>query len=158
MRASGGRENVWEAPEVDAEETLSKVKLFEGLRPKQIKTLAKWTTRRHFEQDKAIVTQGQMGLGLYCIESGKVRVTLQTPKGPGELRTMGPGEFFGELALLDNKPRSATVTAIEPTTTLVLDKAQFLAELRTYPEIGLALIPVLVQWIRDADEKLAELL
>jgi CRP-like cAMP-binding protein len=66
------------------------------------------------------------------------------------------GEAFGELALLDDKPRSATVTAIEPTTTLVLDKAQFLAELNTYPEIGLALIPVLVQWIRDADEKLAE--
>lgn len=146
----------WEAQELDAEETLRKVKLFEGLRPRQIKTLAKWATRRHFQQDHAIVTQGQLGVGLYCIESGRVRVTLDTPSGPHELREMGVGEAFGELALLDDKPRSATVTAIEPTTTLVLDKAQFLAELNTYPEIGLALIPVLVQWIRDADEKLAE--
>jgi CRP/FNR family transcriptional regulator, cyclic AMP receptor protein len=143
---------------LDAEETLGKVKLFEGLRPKQIKTLAKWATRRHFQQDQAIVTQGQLGVGLYCIESGRVSVAIDTPSGPLELRKMGVGEAFGELALLDDKPRSATVTAVEPTTTLILDKAQFLAELRTYPEIGLALLPVLTQWIRDADEKLAELL
>jgi CRP-like cAMP-binding protein len=69
---------------------------------------------------------------------------------------MGPGESFGELALLDNKPRSATVTAVEPTTVLILDKVQFLAELRTYPEIALALIPVLVEWLRDADRQRAE--
>lgn len=141
---------------MEAEESLRQVALFRGLQPKQIKSLAKWTTERTFQPGQTIVTQGQMGLGLYCIESGRVSVALQTATGQRELRTMGPGESFGELALLDDKPRSATVTAIEPTKVLVLDKAQFLAELRTYPEIALALIPVLIDWLRDSDRKMAE--
>jgi CRP/FNR family transcriptional regulator len=141
---------------VEAEESLRNVALFQALQPKQIKSLAKWTTERAFEPGQAIVTEGQMGLGLYCIVSGRVSVSLRTPSGQRELRTMGPGESFGELALLDNKPRSATVTAVEPTTVLILDKVQFLAELRTYPEIALALIPVLVEWLRDADRQRAE--
>ena len=141
---------------MDAEASLRNVMLFEGLQPKQIKSLAKWTMRRTFQPGQDIVRQGQQGVGLYCIESGKVRVFLSTPAGPREIRTMGAGEAFGELALLDDKPRSATVTAVEPTTALLLDKAQFLAELKTYPEIGLAMIPILVRWIREADEKLAE--
>ena len=140
---------------VDAEQSLRRVALFQELQPKQIKTLAKWVATRTFQPGQAIVKQGQLGVGLYCIESGRVSVTLETPDGPRAIRAMGPGESFGELALLDDKPRSATVTAVEPTTTLILDKAQFLAELKTYPEIGLALIPVLVQWLRDTDEKLA---
>ena len=141
---------------MDAEENLRKLALFQELPKKQLKSLAKWTTERTYQPGQAIVTQGQLGVGLYSIQSGRVRVTLETVSGPRDIRTMGPGESFGELALLDDKPRSATVTAMEPTTVLLLDKAQFLAELRTYPEIGLALIPVLVQWIREADEKLAK--
>ena len=145
-----------EAREVEFEEVLQKVTLFRGLQPKEIKALAKMTTRRTYPAGQAIVTEGRMGLGLYCIESGKVSVTLRTPSGPREIRIMGPGETFGELALLDDQPRSATVTAIEPTTALLLDKAQFVSQLQTHPEIGLALIPVLVQWLRDADRKVAE--
>ena len=141
---------------MDAEESLRRVSLFQGLQPKQIKSLAKMTVSRTFEPGTAIVTEGKMGVGLYCIVSGRVRVTMRTPSGDRELRVMGPGESFGELALLDSQPRSATVTAIERTTAILLDKAQFLAELRTYPEVSLALLPVLVQWIRDADRKLAE--
>jgi CRP/FNR family cyclic AMP-dependent transcriptional regulator len=141
---------------VDVEQSLSNVTLFQGLQPKQIKTLAKWTTTRSYQPDQVIVTQGQMGVGLYCIQSGKVSVSQETPGGTREIRVMGPGESFGELALLDSNPRSSTVKAVEPTTAALLDKAQFLAELRSHPEIGLALIPVLVKWIRDADRIIAE--
>jgi CRP-like cAMP-binding protein len=143
--------------EVDAEETLRTVPLFEGLQPKQLKSLAKWTHTRTYQPGQVIVRQGDLGLGLYIIQSGRVRVTLDTPSGPRELRIMGSGESFGELSLLDNNPRSATVTAIEPTTAVLLDKGQFLAELRTYPEIALAILPVVVEWLRDADRKIVEL-
>jgi CRP-like cAMP-binding protein len=84
-------------------------------------------------------------------------VTKAGADGEREIRTMGPGESFGEIALLDDRPRSATVTAVEPTTAVLLDKAQFLAELRTYPEIALAILPVLTEWLRQADTKIASL-
>jgi CRP/FNR family cyclic AMP-dependent transcriptional regulator len=141
---------------MDAEESLRKVSLFRELQPKQIKSLAKWAAPRNFQSGQAIVKEGQLGVGLYAIQSGKVSITVKSGSGERELRTMGPGESFGELALLDDQPRSATVSAVEPTTVLVLDKASFLAELRTYPEIGLSLIPVLVSWLRDADRKIVE--
>lgn len=150
-------DNVREAGEVSAEETLRNVPLFRELQPRQLRLLAKWTTTRNFQPGQVIVSEGQMGLGLYIIESGRVRVTQKTESGEREVRVMGPGESFGELALLDNAPRAATCTAIEPTSCVLLDKAQFLAELRTYPEIALSLIPVLTQWLREADRKIAEL-
>lgn len=142
---------------MEAEETLSSVPLFREFQPKQLKSLAKWTSTRNYEPGQVIVREGDMGLGLYCIQSGTVKVTQNTPSGPREIRTMSAGESFGELALLDSMPRSSTVTAVDWTTTILLDKAQFLAELRTYPEIALNILPVLVQWLREADRRIAEL-
>jgi CRP/FNR family cyclic AMP-dependent transcriptional regulator len=142
---------------VDVEQTLRQVRLFSELQPKQIKSLAKWTTSRTYNPGQVVVQQGQRGLGLYIIQTGKVKVTQTTDHGEREIRDMGPGEAFGELSLLDNQPRGATITAIEPTTCVLLDKSQFLAEIRTYPEISLHILPILVQWIREADEKIAQL-
>jgi CRP-like cAMP-binding protein len=127
------------------------VPLFEGISDRHLKSLAKWTTTRRYNADDAIVTQGQTGLGLYCIQSGTVKVTISGPGGEKELRQMGAGESFGELALLDDKPRSATVTAVEPTTAVLLDKSQFRAELRSHPEIALPMLETLVGWLRESD-------
>lgn len=138
---------------MDVEETLRKVPLFGNLNAKHLKGLSRWTTTRSYGAGQQIVQEGQTGLGLYCIDSGRVKVV----KGDREIRTMGPGESFGELSLLDDRPRSATVTAVEPTTCVLLDKAQFLAEVRTHPEIALVMLPVLVTWLREADAKIAHL-
>src|SRR5438477_7922845 len=100
----------------DVEDTLRQVQLFQQLSQKQLKSLAKWTTTRTYEADQVIVSQGQMGLGLYCIQSGRVKVTQNTPSGTRDIRIMGQGESFGELSLLDNQPRGATVTAVDTTT------------------------------------------
>jgi CRP-like cAMP-binding protein len=142
---------------VNVEDSLQNVTLFRQMKPKEIKSLSKWTTTRHFQPGQVIVAQGQSGVGLYCIQSGKVKVTQKTAHGEREIRTMSSGESFGELSLLDNQPRGATVTALEPTTAVLLEKTQFLAEMRTHPEIALAMVPVLVHWVRQADEKIAEL-
>lgn len=142
---------------MDVEETLQQVPLFQELQPKQIRSLARWATSRTYSPGQVIVAEGQTGLGLYCIQSGLVKVTKQTVHGEREIRTMGPEESFGEISLLDDKPRSATVTAVEPTTTILLDKSQFIAEIRTYPEIALAILPTIVGWLRDADAVIAQL-
>lgn len=138
---------------MDVEQTLQSVPLFRQLQPKQIKALARWTTTRHWPAGQAIVGEGQMGVGLYCIQSGSVRVTQQEPGGEREIRIMGPGESFGELSLLGDQPRSATITAIEPTTAVMLDKSQFLAEMHTHPEIALDILPVMVGWLREAEAR-----
>ncbi len=142
---------------MDEEETLRRVPLFEGLQPKQLKSLARWTTTRTYQPGQVVVNEGQIGMGLYCIQSGSVKITKRSANEEREIRSMGAGESFGEISLLDDKPRSATVTAVEPTTAVLLDKSQFIAELKTYPEIALSILPVLVGWLRDADAKIADL-
>lgn len=140
---------------MDAEQTLRAVPLFRGLRPNQVKALARWASTRAWQPGQVIVEEGQTGLGLYCIQSGRVRVTQAAGEGQRGLRDMGPGESFGEISLLDDHPRSATVTAIEPTTAVILDKSQFLAELRTHPEIALAILFPLVERLRAAERRSA---
>jgi CRP/FNR family transcriptional regulator, cyclic AMP receptor protein len=142
---------------VDAEESLRNVALFKGLQSKQIKSLARWTTTRSYQPGQVIVSEGQSGLGLYIIQSGKVQISMHSAHGERDIRAMGPGESFGEISLLDDRPRSATATALEPTTAVLLDKSQFLAEMNVHPEIALAMLPVLVSWLREADIKIAEL-
>lgn len=142
---------------MDAVETLRKVPLFRGLQEKQIGSLARWTTTRNYAAGQEIVHEGQTGLGLYCIQSGRVKVSKHGTGGERAIREMGPGESFGEIALLDDRPRSATITAVEPTTCVLLDKSQFLAEIRTYPDMALAILPVVVGWLREADTRIAEL-
>lgn len=138
---------------MDAQEALQRVPLFERMKPKELKALARWTKTRTFEPGQVIVAEGQMGVGLYCIESGAVKVSRHGSENEVALREMGPGETFGELSLLDDQPRSATVTATKPTTVVLLDKSQFLAELRTHPEIALAILPTLVDRLREADAR-----
>src|SRR5579875_343048 len=138
---------------MNAGETLTRVPLFKDLKTKQIKSLARWTTTRQYDPGTPIVREGQTGMGLYMIQSGKVKVTQQAENGPRELRTMGPGESFGELSLLQDQPRSATITAEEPTTCILLDKMQFNAELNSYPEIALPLLHVMASWLQDAERR-----
>ncbi len=142
---------------MDVDQILRNVPLFEGVNAKQLKSLAKWTTTRTFAPGAVIVSEGQTGMGLYIIESGKVQVSVHSSGGETNLRVMGPGESFGEIALLDDQPRSATVTAVDRTTAVMLDKSQFLAELHSHPEMALAILPVLVTWVREANHKLAGL-
>lgn len=142
---------------MDVEESLRHVPLFEGFQPKQLKSLARWTTTRSYQPGKVIVSEGQTGLGLYVIQTGKVQISMHSASGEVDLRTMGPGESFGEISLLDDRPRSATVTAVEWTSAVLLDKSQFLAEMHSHPEMALTMLPVLVTWLREADRKIAEL-
>lgn len=142
---------------MDAEETLHNVPLFRDLPRKHLKSLARWTTTRNYPAGQVIVKEGQTGLGLYCIQSGRVKVSQSSPTGERDVREMGPGESFGEISLLDDRPRSATVTAVENTTAVLLDKSQFLAEIRTHPEIALSILPTLTEWLRDANTRIADL-
>jgi CRP/FNR family transcriptional regulator len=99
-----------------------------------------------------VVTEGDDGLGFFVVRSGEVEVV----RGGMRLATLGPDSWFGEMALLDNLPRSASVRATAPTDALAFYRWDFLPEVRRHPQIAIALMAELSRRIRELDASLAE--
>ena len=133
------------------EETFGAVPLLERLGKRQRARLAQRATTRAYPAGAVIVRQGDTAMSFYVVMSGAVRVERQSAAGPVEVGGVGAGGFFGELGLIDDVPRSATVVAIEPTECALLAKWDFQTELRDDPDIALALLPVLTERIRDLE-------
>jgi len=137
------------------EDTLKRVDLFSGLEKKDLQALASTCQERKYSAGTTLIKQGDTGVGLYVITSGKVRVTqaVHPDKAEEELRTAGPGEVLGEMALLDDLPRSATITAVEDVTALLLPVWDFRATLQSHPDIALKLLSVLSRRLRKAENR-----
>jgi CRP-like cAMP-binding protein len=105
---------------------------------------------RRFRKAETIFHQGDPGDALFIVASGTVKVVLPSDEGaePAIVAVLGAGEFFGELAILDGAPHSATIVAIEPTETLVLHRDEFLALIDSEPELRRALLASLATEIR----------
>jgi CRP-like cAMP-binding protein len=137
---------------------LRTVPLFKSLRPGDVQHLADLASVRRYRSGSTIVRQDDTAMTLYCVLSGSVRIEREPARaadGPVTLATLGPGGFFGEMSLLDDFPRSATVIAEEPTECALISKWDFQKELKSHPEIGQALLRVLSQRIRALDERLS---
>jgi len=125
--------------------------LFRGLSPAELDRLERVAHRRHYDPDAVIVQEGQGGIAFFVVINGLARVTRQGSDGKQlELRTIGPGGVFGEMALFSDRPRTATVTAIEPTECLALHRLEFLDELRRSPEVALRLLDTLALRLSEA--------
>jgi CRP/FNR family cyclic AMP-dependent transcriptional regulator len=131
---------------------LAKVPLFRDLNKKALERLAKVARPRNFRSGEQVVKEGDEGVGFFLINSGKVDVT----RGGTHLNSLGAGQFFGEMALLDNYRRSATVTASEPTACLGIMRSDFIAELRGSPDIAVEMLTLMSRRIRELDQRLAE--
>jgi CRP/FNR family transcriptional regulator, cyclic AMP receptor protein len=129
------------------------VPLLSRLSTSQRAALAKLATTRAYPAEAVIVRQGDSSMSFYVVMKGRVRIENEVG-GDGRLplREMGPGSFFGEMGLIDDMPRSATVVAIEPTVCALLAKWDFRNELRHDPDIALALLPILCERIRDLEK------
>lgn len=134
---------------------LDKVPLFEGLEAKHLAVLGKMVQPRQYKGGEAIVQQGEGGIGLYVIQSGEVEVTQKKGSSEARLRTMGPGECFGEIALLTDQPRSATVRALQPTACWVMAAWEFRSALQESPEMAVRLLKTLAQRLVEAEERSA---
>jgi CRP-like cAMP-binding protein len=100
--------------------------------------------------------EGDSGVGAFVIRSGRVEVLQKRGGETVKLAELGPGDFFGEMALLDEFPRSATVRALEPTTVLGLTRWHFRGILESHPQVALGILPVLVKRIRTAERQASE--
>ena len=120
---------------------LAKVPLFQGLNQRQLQKLAKLSQERAYRSKEVIVEQGKIGIGLFIIAKGHVRVVReQAGSAPLELDTLGETDFFGELSLLDDAPRTASVFAVEDTTCLVLTKPEFMNALHKDADMAVAML------------------
>ena len=142
---------------MDATAHLLRVPLFEHLDPEALAKLGGLTRSVSFPSGAKIVEMGESGLSLFVILEGQVRVMYPARSSNFELARLGPGDFFGEMALLNNKPRSATVEAVEDVELLVLEQNDFRKMLLEEPLVSLQLIESLSIRIRTADEHISTL-
>src|SRR5262245_36371330 len=131
---------------------LPHVPLFAELSQRELRKLANAAIQREYAAGAAIVNQGETGVGLYVLIDGKALVWRRHADDTDrQLATLGTGELFGEMALLDTFPRSATVTAQEPTNALVIPIFDFRALLHGDSAIAIKLLAVLSRRVRHAE-------
>lgn len=137
------------------EEMLKDVPLFVGLSNRDLQRVAKIMVPRSFKAGDVIIRENDQAAGFFIITSGKVEVIRGAESSsPQKLNTLGPGDFFGEMALFEGFPRAATVRAVEDTECLVLTRWDFTAEMKNHPEIAVAMLPVMARRLRDVEAKL----
>ena len=130
---------------------LARVPMFQGLNSAQVKQLAGRFVPRKFAAGTDIVTQGKGGAGLFVLVSGRAEaVRVRTDGSKVVLNVFGPTDFFGELALLDDAPRTASVVCTEDTECLVLSQWEFLGAVRDDAEMGIVILQELVKRFRRA--------
>ena len=137
------------------EDTLKHVNLFSSLDKKDLLALAKSCQERKYSAGSTLFSQGDTGVGLYVLTSGTVRITQAKNPDRAEdvLGTEGPGGVLGEMALLDDLPRSATVTAVNDVTALLLPVWEFRTVIQSNPDIALKLLSVLSRRLRRAENR-----
>jgi len=135
---------------------LHNVPLFQSLNNRQLELLAKRMVERSYAGGQTIVTQDQGGEGFFVIVSGKAEAVRERSDGEKiSVNTFGPTDFFGELALLDDGMRTASVTASEPTQCLVLTRWDFLSALRESDvEMAIVILEQLAKRFRRALDSL----
>ena len=138
-----------------AEQLLGHIPLFSAVPPHRLRAIAQMAHRRRFSEGETVLRKGEVGSTLYVIRSGRMNVMRDTEGADAVvLASLGPGEFFGELALFDRQPRSATVIAAEETETLSLGRAEILDIIGRYPEVALAFLSSISSRLRTADNLL----
>jgi len=136
-------------------DALKAVSLFGSLSQRFITGIAKSCVERQFDAGEALVRQGNPGVGLFVIVSGKVKVVKTNDAGERlELATHGPGEVIGEMSVLDGANRTADVIAVEDTTALVLSAWDFRSFMESHPEVALQILPVVVKRFRETNDAL----
>jgi CRP/FNR family transcriptional regulator, cyclic AMP receptor protein len=129
-------------------ELLAGTPLLAGVDPEGIAMVAQRMVEVDFPKDHVIARQGEVGTGFFLVASGSVRVVRD-----GEtIATIGPGDFFGELSVLDGRPRVAQVIANEPTRCLALATWDFEAVVKEQPAVALAVLRGLAGRLRELTE------
>lgn len=126
---------------------LAEIDVFRGLPPKQLKKLAAQVREVRLDDGHRVASEGKGALGFHLILDGHAVVSV----GGVERRTLGPGDYFGEISLIDGKPRSASVVAKGPLHTAVIDSVTFQPLIDESPEFARSLLLVLCNRLRSLE-------
>jgi hypothetical protein len=135
---------------------LRKIDFFEPLDQKIITKISQVCIEREYSKGEYIVKQGESGLGLFFITSGRVKVEVERNEIKSVVATLQSEDFLGELSIIDNKPRSANVICLEDTRCLLLTRDSFSKLINKYPEIAIQMAKALAGRIRAANEKMSQ--
>jgi CRP/FNR family transcriptional regulator len=130
---------------VELQQTLANVPLFASLDSKTLKRLADQGKRRSYRPGEVIIHEDAPASALYVIIDGRVRVDRGNTDGGEPLTYLTPGDFFGELALIEDHPRSATVTAVDHTECVLYVAWEFTALLKEHPSIAIPIMYALIE-------------
>jgi CRP/FNR family cyclic AMP-dependent transcriptional regulator len=139
---------------MNRQEALARAPLFSRLDAAYLDQLARLTREREYKAGDIILREGEPGIALFVVQSGKVQI-LRHAGQPDEqvLGEHGPGGFFGEMTLIDESPRSATVRAKEDTTCLGLWRVEFLVAVREQPDIAIRMMREMSHRLREANAR-----
>jgi CRP-like cAMP-binding protein len=128
---------------------LERVPLFAGLPADELGELTSRLRPRRYGRGETLCLEGDPGTSLYIIDKGRVKLGLTSAEGREIiLDLLGPGDVFGELALLDGEPRSANAVAVEPSDVLLLARDDFLRFVEQHPQAALVLLSTISHWLR----------
>lgn len=137
---------------------LRNVPIFADLEDKELERIAKLGTRQKYKKGNIVVLEKESGAALFVIVSGKVKVVRTDEEGREVILSMfGPGEFFGEMSLLDGLARSASVVAISKAELFMIHRRDFLETMHQFPTIAVALLAELAMRLRKADMQIKSL-
>jgi len=136
--------------------SLRQVPLFREVEPARLKLLAFTSERVHFEPGQRFFSRGDSSDAAYVILEGRAEVSIDGPAGPVRLALLGADALVGEMGILAEQPRSATVTAETAVTALRIDRGGFLELLAQFPQISIALMRVLDTRLEQTNQALAE--
>ena len=138
---------------MSSESIVARIPLFAGMQPADIARVAVRMRRRSFRQGDIIFHKGDPGTTLYLVEHGQIKIFTPSQEGREVvLSIFGPADFFGEMALFDDKPRSASAEAASPATVLTLQREDFRQAIVQHPAMSIAVMSALVDRVRRADE------
>jgi CRP/FNR family transcriptional regulator, cyclic AMP receptor protein len=145
-------------PENTPPEMLRNIPLFAELTDDDLEVINELSVEKLMPRGTVVLTEGDGGDSLYAIVSGRVKVFIGDEDGREIiLKILGPGDFFGEMSLIDQQPRSASVSVIETSTLKVLSHVAFQECMKRAPAIATTVMTALAKRLRDADKKISTL-
>lgn len=137
---------------------LQKVQILSELSDKDLEKFLEIIREVSYKKGEVIFHAEDPGCVMFILKSGSVKISISDRKGHEDiLKIIYPYDFFGEMSILDGERRSATVTALEKASALVIERADLIGQIKKYPQIALNMLAVLSRRLRKTDERISNL-
>ncbi len=133
---------------------LQSVPFFAALSEKELSDIAVWSSRTSYKKGEVILREGTPGKGLYVLITGRADVSVKKEGAERVVGNLRPGDVFGEMSLIEERPRTGNVTAVDDAECLYLDSRIFLEKMASHPEILIGLLKTICLRLRQTVEEL----